>query len=137
MEVIQLELPMQPMAVFAHPKARKDQVAFIRGPFVYCAESVDNDAFSLEAAFVSPKAEIREKKATGSDVASIKDVPILVLDCDIQRGFGQVDEGYPTSLYTATPPEWDRGTRQLTLIPYFLRENRGGDGAMRVWFGRS
>lgn len=123
-----LKFPMKPHFVFAHPHTRKDQLAVVQGPLVYCAESVDND-FELEATFIEQSTAILERQKT--DVAGVKDVPLLEVDCVVKEGFGD----HTSALYSPAPTSWKQGMR-LKLIPYFLRENRGGAGGMRVWFGR-
>lgn len=129
---VQLDLPMHPTAIFPAPKARKHDIAFQRGPFIYCAESVDNTSVSsLDSVVISDEAEIRESVV--KDLAGgAPNVPVLDVQCSVKKDWEEDDE----SLYCASKPEWETG-KTLRLIPYFLRENRGGDGGMRVWFGRS
>ena len=38
-----------------------------------------------------------------------------------------------TELYSTEQPQWEPEEKRVTLLPFFLRMNRGGDGAMRVW----
>lgn len=122
-----LELPMAPRVVYSHPALRKDEVAIMRGPLVYCAESVDNDV-DLERTYVytSGVGEVKEIQ-----IAGIRNVPLLQLQGKVRNGagFGQGGEG----LYGEQRPGWEEGERDLLLVPYFLRMNRGGLGGMRVW----
>jgi uncharacterized protein len=128
---LQLKLAMQAYPVFPHPSTGKDSIAFQRGPFIYCAESNDNtELASLDTTFVSPEANITDSMV--DDLAGASKVPVLDVKCSVKKSW---EEG-TGSLYHAAKPEWETG-KNLRLIPYFLRENRGGDGAMRVWFGRA
>lgn len=125
---ITLHYPMETRFMFAHPQTRKDEVAIVRGPLVYCAESVDN-AFDLEATYISDRASISE--SSEPEIAGFKDVPVLEIPCKVKKSTQDLDAG----LYSTKPPEIEDG-QKLKLIPYFVRDNRGGDGAMRVWLGR-
>ena len=126
--VIELQFPMEAKFVYAHPHTRKDQVAIVRGPLVYCAESDDNN-FELETTYVSSSDAISESLQT--NLAGIKDVPVLETRCKVKHGFEDQD----AELYSTKPPSWEDG-HKVKLIPYFLRDNRGGAGGMRVWLGR-
>ncbi len=126
--VIELQFSMEAQFVYAHPHIRKDQVAIIRGPLVYCAESDDND-FELETTYVSTSDPISESMQT--ELAGFKNVPVLEIQCKVKQGFKEQD----AELYSTKPPSWEDG-HKVKLIPYFLRDNRGGAGGMRVWLGR-
>jgi DUF1680 family protein len=121
-----LELPMAPRVVYAHPALRKDEVAIMRGPLVYCAESVDNEV-DLEQIYVRPS----HVKETKIEIAGIQNVPLLRVQGRARKGagFGERGEG----LYGDERPGWEEGERAVMLVPYFLRMNRGGLGGMRVW----
>ncbi len=123
--VIELHFPTTPRFIYAHPSTRKDEVAVMRGPLVYCAEGVDND-FNLEYTAV----RATEIKETGmAEVAGVKDVPILELTGKVKSEEGWGEE----VLYREKKVEWEEEERKVKMLPYFLRMNRGGNGAMRVW----
>ena len=125
---IQLELPMSPKVVHAHPRTRKDDIAIVRGPLVYCAEGCDND-FELETTYVIPsKATVTE--ASRTEIAGIKSVPVLEIEGHVKAGWN--DDG-SKDLYSQSTAGWEEDVKKVKLIPYFLRENRGGNGSMRVW----
>ena len=124
---INLDFPMSPQFIYAHPRTRKDEVAIVRGPLVYCAESPDNE-FELEATYISDSASISE--SIQQELAGFENVPVLEVPCKIKEGFDDLD----ADLYSTIKPSWKNG-RKVKLIPYFLRGNRGGSGAMRVWLG--
>jgi DUF1680 family protein len=121
---IDLFFPTEPKFAYAHPHTRKDEVAVTRGPLVYCAESPDND-FNLETTYVETNSikEIRK-----SDIAGVKAVPILELEARVKSGYDS-----DNALYCMDKPKWEPGQKRVTLLPFFLRMNRGGNGAMRVW----
>ena len=123
---IELRFPKRPKFVYPHPLTRKDEIAIARGPLVYCAENPDND-FSLDAAYVSPSSQIREVGTMA--IEGVKDVPILEVDALVRTVVG----GAGKELYSMEAPEYQEEVKSLRLIPYFLRENRGGNGEMRVW----
>jgi DUF1680 family protein len=135
-DTVELELPMRPRFVEAHPRvdAARGSVAIERGPVIYCLEQHDQD----EAVNVL-------------DVAIDETAP---LEADWR---GELLGGVVTvcgSGYVAQGPEaeeWrDRLYRplggrasmtslgrlvRLTAVPYYARGNRG-PGAMRVWIPR-
>lgn len=119
---IELSFSVEPKVIYPTLKLRKDEIAIMRGPLVYCAESPDND-FDLESTYVNPSV----KAARKVDIAGIKDVPLLELDATVKTTTGD-------GLYHIGAPDLKTESRRLTMLPFFLRMNRGGNGAMRVWF---
>lgn len=113
--------------VYANPLTGKDEVCLMRGPLVYCFEDVDNSGIDLDAVQLLDQS-VREGERL--DILNAKGVATITADgrqltCSKTRG-----------LYVARPWEYEATTRPLTAIPYFLRANRGGSGAMRVWVPR-
>ncbi|KAK8216913.1 hypothetical protein M8818_001876 [Zalaria obscura] len=121
------DFPMAPRLVYSHPALRKDEVAVMRGPLVYCAESVDND-FDLERTYIisSHVDEVKE-----IEIAGVQNVPLVKVGGRVRSrdGFGENGE----ELYGEERPGWEDGEREVLLVPYFLRMNRDGCGGMRVW----
>lgn len=131
---LKLDFNIESQFIFAHPRTRKDEVAIVRGPLVYCAESVDNE-LDLEATYISPSAQITE--SVRPELASYSDVPVLEVPCKVKKDWSRGDaQAGGEGLYSSQPPTYEEGPK-VTLVPYFLRNNRGGDGAMRVWLGWS
>ena len=122
---IDLDLPVKAKFTYAHPSTRKDEVAITRGPLVYCAESPDND-FDLENTYVDTKSI---KDVGTCTIAGVKDVPILELQGRVKRTISSLG----TPLYSTEEPKWESEEKRITMLPFFLRLNRGGNGAMRVW----
>ncbi len=122
---IEFNFPTEPRFVYAHAATRKDEVAITRGPLVYCAESPDNE-FNLEATYALSEKGIREVDMI--DIGGVNNVPVLEV-----RSKVRIELERENPLYTFKPPQWDSEEKKVALIPYFLRMNRGGNGAMRVW----
>jgi non-reducing end beta-L-arabinofuranosidase len=121
--VVELELDMTVTLVQADNRVRADvgKVAVQRGPVVYCAEGVDNQA---------PLWLYR----VGLDA-----VPAYRFDADLLGGMGRVslparrrvpDDGDGGLYRAARPARWADAT--LELVPYFAWANRA-EGPMTVW----
>lgn len=110
----------------AHAKVEEDigQVCVTRGPLVYCVESPDVQADSLDDLVFLSDAVFEEGRY------GIGGVEVVSLHCDaalLVRG----PENDADALYQ---PLQVRGLRKikLRLIPYFAWDNRGF-GEMRIW----
>lgn len=112
----------------AHPLTldNRNCTAIARGPFVYCAESVDN-------------AHIPDLRAVRlADGAAFEEVE---LDEDALVGMGFPRDGaLPRAVLLKTrvtvAEHEDVGECELTLIPYFMWANRGKSD-LRVWLPRA
>lgn len=117
---IHLELDLTPHAVFADSRVARDayKLCIMRGPVVYCAESVDNGpdlhAFSIATDFAWSERNVTECGLPEFDISA----------------FRLADSG---QLYSSVVPEETAAT--LHLIPYSAFANRG-ECDMRVWFYR-
>ena len=112
------------MAVKANPMVTADanRIAVQKGPFVYCAESVDNEK------------TLTDFRLTVDDV---KNATMEIVDCEL--GIvpfltinAKVEKGCTKRLYHYNP-ETEYETAQLKLIPYYTWANRGAKDMM-VWF---
>ncbi len=120
---IGLQLPMRVRRLHAHPKVEetRNQVAYVRGPVVYCAETADllgvTDITSL---YVTRSTAFTPKRAQGilGDVVILQGQG-LHLPTATTSLYGELEEAVPTSV-------------PLTLIPYYAWNNRGS-GQMSVW----
>lgn len=111
---VELDMAMPVRQVRANPLVEADRglVALMRGPIVYCAETVDNPG-GLGQLIVGPDAKF--KAEFKSDL--LGGVTILhgqVQSCE--KNGGAVSE---------KPPE-------LTLVPFYANDNRG-PSSLRVW----
>lgn len=106
----------------------------MRGPLVYCAESVDNDFSLADTVIDLSSATIAEDKER-TQILGMRDVPVLTVGAAV-RAYGA--DGAEGPLYPESDPEEGRTKLEvrLRLVPYFARENRGGKGEMRVWFDK-
>lgn len=120
---IELVLPMEARRLYADPRVRQDayQVAFRRGPLVYCFEEVDNGA-DLAAVAVSRDAEATVAWRGGLFDALPDEIPVLEVPGVRRTGSGR--------LYDADPPAEE--PVNLLAIPYAFWAHRG-EGEMRVW----
>ena len=123
---VKLTLPMSLRKVYAHPNMGKDELCIMRGPLVYCIEDADNKDTDIDTLALLD-GDLQEEPP--STIAAVKDVvPIITKGKQLQA--------LGTSLYPAQPWKYEKETRPVRAIPYFLRSNRGGNGAMRVWSRR-
>lgn len=123
---VELKLAMSPLHIYANPRTDKDEICITRGPLVFCLEDVDNTEVNIDnvALVNSPL-----KDGLPSTIASVDNVVTVHA-----RGRQLVNPRW-TTLYGSAP--WQYGEEvELVAIPYFLRANRGGNGAMRVWAKR-
>lgn len=125
-DYIGVSLPMRMEVVKAHPSVRADvgQVAFTRGPIVFCAEEIDNGPH-LHEVFVCPD-ELCEMSC-GEKESNEFGHPTMQLEIPAYRPIHE--EG--AALYQP----WRRSAWQdgkYKLIPYYCWANRG-EGEMRVW----
>ena len=108
-------------ALAAHPLVRETagQVAYARGPLVYCAEEKDNGSqLHLLRALPGREAAV-SRREVGPLSVPVLSVPALRLPADngpLYRPWRE-ESGEPVT---------------LTLVPYFVWGNRG-KGEMRVW----
>ncbi len=123
-----ISLPMPVRQIVAHPYALENtgRVALMRGPLLYCLESVDHPNVDLRDVVV-PEPE-------ALDSAFRKD---LLGGVQIIEGEGQVTppvDSWQTALYrparSVNPPS--QAPLSLMAIPYFAWANREV-GAMQVW----
>ena len=122
-DAVALDLPMQAERVYANPNVRQDvgRVALKRGPFVYCAEQVDNPGGLVTAT----------KLIRGSEVKEVvrQDLFDGIVTLTAAGAAASIDD-WGSALYGSEPPR--EMPVQVTAIPYFLWSNRGA-GAMSVW----
>ncbi len=120
---VHLQLPMKARRVRAHPKLEeaRNQVAFARGPLVYCAETVDmNDIDTIAELYVSRSGDLEPCREQGDlgDVVTLKGQGLRLQDS-------------PEALYDEFKAEEPQPI-PLVLIPYYAWNNRGR-GQMSVW----
>lgn len=125
--VVDLNLPLKARKVYTHPKLGKDEFCIMRGPLVYCIEDVDNEDMSVDDLALL---DVGVKDGESTEIASIQHVvPIVAQGRQLERP-------NEDALYTSRPWLYEATARDVVAIPYFLRSNRGGNGAMRVWTRR-
>ncbi|WP_273369229.1 glycoside hydrolase family 127 protein, partial [Alicyclobacillus herbarius] len=120
-DVVELELPMQPLRIFPHPELREDagRVALQYGPIVYCLEEADNGA-NLRDITLPRESEITAQYQ-----------PDLLGGVVTLETVGYRSDASATDvLYTYAPT--GRIQTQLRAIPYYAWANRE-PGEMTVW----
>lgn len=117
---VDMTLDMSVRRIYANPAVREDTgcVALMRGPVVYCVESVEQEA---------PLCTLRLPKNAPVTVEAVKDgilSGVCVLKAEALRAQTQ------DALYTESPAAATPCT--ITAIPYYTWGNRG-EHEMRVW----
>ena len=115
---IVMDIEIKPRAVWSDSRVLRDvgRIAVMRGPVVYCAESVDNGE-NLHALSLSLPLSVREMP--GDDFG----LPILEVDGERRLPFER-------KLYSNLPPKTE--CVRVKLIPYNCFANRG-ESDMQVW----
>ncbi|MDR2380647.1 MAG: glycoside hydrolase family 127 protein [Bifidobacteriaceae bacterium] len=134
-EKVDLELPLKPELMQAHPRADalRGALAVRSGPLIYCAEAVDQaEDVEIDGMVVKPGAVLAaqpcDKDGIGATVA-------VTVEASTPAGsVPGVDAA--GALYQPVGGSAEVNARdvpgQLVTIPYFQWANRGA-GAMRVW----
>jgi uncharacterized protein len=129
-DTVDLDLPMTPRLVEAHPwiESTRGAVAIERGPLVYCLEQPDHPDAAVADLEIDPAAPL----ASSWEAGRLEGVTVV-------RGSGfAVDTGaWKDRLYrpVASAPRPARRRVGLTAIPYYAWANRD-PAAMRVWLPR-
>lgn len=124
-DTLELDLPMEPRLVEAHPKAEelRNQVAVVRGPVVYCLESHD----------LPPAVKPLEVGIPLNSRLSVRHDPALLGGVTVMEGRGRLLPAgdWTGRLYRSVKPA---GTEAVSfrLVPYYAWNNRGVSH-MSVW----
>lgn len=131
-DVVQLDLPMEPTLVEAHPRvdAVRDSVAIQRGPVVYCVEEADHPGVNVMDLRLDENAPLRAVWREGLVGRGTMVVEASGAVADLSAWDGL--------LYRRAGKRGDLPLRPITLvaIPYHAWANRGAN-AMRVWIPRA
>ena len=126
-DVLELNLPMPVRMMIANPRLEqtRNQVAVMRGPIVYCLESIDlPDDVSIEAVHLPRIAEWAVRHE--SDL--LGSVTVLETEGVVYDSFSGEDARLYHELDAATAPR----RVPIRLIPYYAWNNRG-EPKMTVW----
>ena len=110
---LHLPMPVHYSTAIEQVKDDRGRLCVTRGPLVYCAEAVDNEA-PVSSYYISPSESALVKRETMGKLKGIDFVEVPAQS---------VAEGYGTET-------------RLTMIPYYAWDNRGDD-AMIVWLSGS
>ncbi|KAL4948944.1 hypothetical protein BDW69DRAFT_188801 [Aspergillus filifer] len=121
---VKLYFKVKARKIYPNPALGKDEICIMRGPLVYCIEDVDNEVDIDHVGVLDDSVSDAEP----IDIAAVKGViPVRATGREMVNGKPQ--------LYASNP--WEYGDeKSLLYVPYFLRENRGGNGGMTVWAKR-
>lgn len=122
-DTVVLDLPMAPTAVASGPEitANVGQVAFRRGPLLYCLESEDAEGLSLSR--VALRREALADAREGAVMETGDGPPVLRIEA------GELAAPVNGRAYFAWRPPRMGETAEAALIPWFARGNR----ASRHW----
>jgi hypothetical protein len=128
---IELDLPMAPVFVEAHPhvEASSGSVALMRGPLVYCLEETDQEpGVDLFNVLIDPE-HLPEASFDPTCLGGTMRIRT--------QGLALSDSGWSDQLYRVWDPTSVAQARSVSLaaVPYLLWGNRQ-PGAMRVWVPR-
>ncbi len=124
---IKLTFSLAPRITYANPLTGKDEICLTRGPLVYCIEDVDNEGIDVDTLAL---VDGHVKDGSETNITDVEGVIPLVA-----RG-RQLIPAESKGLYVSQPWRYEKDAKDVVAIPYFLRANRGGKGAMRVWTKR-
>jgi len=130
------DMPVQLLA--SHPLSFTDTLTVRRGPIVYTAESIDNDAVESAHPHFAGVC-ITENTAFTESTLDIEGIPVVMLQAKesvyvkdqvkAASSFRPVGKASPAVTYSKV----EQG---LVLVPWFARANRGGRGHVRTSFER-
>ena len=118
---VEVSFRMEPVVVCANPRVTEDcaKACVLRGPVVYCAEEIDNGAL-LQDFRLDPAAEPVVQRSN------------LFGGVQIVKVFGTRTANQEEDWLYLPCTQVKREAAGLTLIPYYLWNNRG-EGEMTVW----
>jgi DUF1680 family protein len=128
----ELDIPLKARFVAPHPYTNQDIVALARGPLIYCAEDFDNPWVDdhFKSLLLDPSGEITEKVISDSELGE----SCIALTAHNATSFLGVEESLGPHVSLSKAPL--KTVERLNFIPYYLRDNRGGKGHMRVGIRR-
>ncbi len=115
-DVVELDLPMPIQSNTSHEavEENRNRIAYTRGPFVMCAEGIDNGG-ATQRFFFSGKSDLSKAKDTIKTIEHGKFVQTTI-PADAIKADGSTESDVP-----------------LSLTPYYAWNNRD-TGPMTVWF---
>ncbi len=124
-ERVELKLGMRPRLTVGHGLIEEDrgQAAVERGPLVYCVESPDTEAETLEDLLLPSRPHFTER---GYDIVGRRVLALELEMLEIRRG-----ETDREALYRELR-DYELRPVKVRMIPYFAWDNRGR-GEMAVW----
>ena len=120
-DMVELDMPMPVRQVYANPLVQADvgRSVIMRGPLVYCVESIDNSNVPGLRVPISARFGTRFDQTTLGGIVMIS-VP------------GAVAEAPSHRLYATSPQAYRARSAEIAAIPYYANANRGPVD-MAVW----
>lgn len=121
---------LRPRFLSPHPYTTQHTLSLARGPIVYCAEDVDNpwEANHFKNIAISASGSVEEEERV--DEESGEEYVALKTTC-WRRVVAEGEEVSEPGVEVVQVERWE-DERELVLVPYYFRGNRGGKGHMRV-----
>ncbi len=126
-DVLRLDLPMKPVVLCSHPAVKENeaQVAFRRGPLVYCLER--QDAAGLDPGEAMVVLDATEPAASAVDtIDPALGLHVLKLHARLREVPGS------SGLYAARGAARD-ASHEIMLIPFYARANRQENARWATW----
>lgn len=130
---------MVPRFIHPHPFTGRAVIAIARGPLVYCAEDFDNDWVHdhfKHSVFSTTRTQLTEQRLCDEKTGETY-VAVTAHNAITQLDMHTYDRGAPAFDVHSKAQQNGEGEaeqRDLVLVPYYFRANRGGRGHMRVGF---
>jgi DUF1680 family protein len=122
----------KPRYITPHPYTNQPTLALARGPIVYCAEDIDNswETNHFKDVAISKRGQVKEMPRVDERTS---EEYVALQTRGWTRSLSQWDETQDGESPAIDASEQGFGEeRDLVLVPYYFRANRGGKGHMRV-----
>lgn len=131
----ELNIPLKPRYVAPHPYTNQDIVALARGPLIYCVEDFDNPWVEdhFKTLVLDPAGAVTESVLSDDELGE----SCIALTAHNAASFLTVENSLGPFVSAGESSLKDKpAVEQLKFIPYYVRDNRGGKGHMRVGIRR-
>jgi DUF1680 family protein len=130
---LDFDLPIQLLS--SHPLTGHDNLTVRKGPIIYVAETVDNQALEEAYPHFAGLGIPTTAKIT-PDTMTIEGLGVtgLVIDAQDVYAVQQIGQESSFGLVSSKKParSWKRLDQEIRLVPWFARANRGGAGHVRI-----
>jgi len=127
---IRLRIPVEARIIHPHPLDSENFycIAVARGPFIYCAESVDNPGVNdLRRIRIPQNAQFQERR-----IGFKGNITLVGLETEVWVISVEDCEGEEDGWVVVNTPSISSTSQSLTLVPFFAWANRGKSD-LRTW----